>query len=232
MKDFTIVIPVYNEEELIVRNTERLIKYLEKTGKKFEIILVDNGSIDRTPELGRELEKKYTGIFKILFIREMGQVGFAFRKGVKGSSSNKIVSLDMDLSIDMNFIPKCVDLLDKNSIVIGAKKAGKQKRQWYRIFASNIFIWLVKALLGLEYEDYSMAAKGFKKKDIIKYLKYIDKGSAYVFELVYWLKKTNKKIVQTPTSCNDIRKSKFNIIDESLYRFRNLVTLLLFKKIK
>src|SRR3989338_2117599 len=186
MKDFTIVIPVYNEEELIVRNTEKLIKYLEKTGKNFEIILVDNGSIDRTPELGRELEKKYTGIFKILFIREMGHVGFAFRKGVKNSSSNKIISLDMDLSIDMNFVPKCLSLLDENSIVIGAKKVGKQKRQWYRIFASNIFIWLVKVLLGLEYEDYSMAAKGFKKKDVMKYLKYIDKGSAYVFELVYW----------------------------------------------
>ncbi len=230
MKDFTIIIPVYNEEEMIVQNIGRLIKYLEKLTKNFEIIIVDNGSTDKTIELGRKLQKKYPKKFRTLSIPEKGYVGFAFRKGVKSSTYDKIISLDMDLSIELDFIPKCVELLDDNSIVIGSKKVGKQTRQWYRVLASNIFVWLTKNILDLEYEDYSMGAKGFRKKDIKKYLKHIDKGSAYVYELTYWVKKEGKKITQIPTICHDIRKSKFNIIDESLYRLRSLITLWLFKK--
>jgi glycosyltransferase involved in cell wall biosynthesis len=225
----SIIIPVYNEEELIVKNTERLIGYLEKISENFEIITVDNGSTDRTVKLGKELEKKYPKKFKILSIPEKGYVGFAFRKGVRNSKYNKIISLDMDLSIELDFIKRCVNLLEKNSIVIGSKKVGEQNRQWYRVFASNVFIWMTKTILGLEYEDYSMGAKGFRKSDIEKYLDYIDKGSAYVYELTYWLEREGKNIVQIPTICKDNRKSKFNIIDESLYRFRNLITLCFFE---
>jgi len=231
MTGFTITIPVYNEEDLIVKNTEKLIKYLGKLGKDFEIIVVNNGSTDKTFELGKKLQKKYPKKFKVLSIPQKGHVGFAFRKGVRNSTYDKIISLDMDLSIDLNFVSKCIKLLDDNSIVIGSKKVGNQARKWYRILASNVFIWLTKITLGLEYEDYSMAAKGFRKKDIMKYLKHIDKGSAYVYELTYWLKKDDKKIIQVPTLCEDTRKSKFNLIDESLYRFRNLITLWLFKKV-
>jgi len=172
---FTIIIPVYNEEELIVKNADKLVEYLKKLKENFEIIIVDNGSTDKTVELGKSLEKKYQKKFKILTIPEKGYVGFAFREGVKNSSYDKIISLDMDLSIDLNFIPRCIDLLDNNSIVIGSKKVGKQNRQWYRVFASNIFIWLTKLILNLGYEDYSMAAKGYRKKNKKKYLKHINK---------------------------------------------------------
>lgn len=231
MKGFTILIPVYNEEEIIAQNTEKLIQYLEKMNEDFEIIIVSNGSTDKTVELGKNLEKKYPKKFKILSIPEKGYVGFAFRKGVENATYDKIISLDMDLAVDIKFIPECVELLESNSIVIGSKKVGSQNRNWFRVFASNIFIWLTKTILGLEYEDYSMGAKGYRKKDISKYLKHIDKGSAYVYELTYWLHREGKKIVQIPTTCNDKRKSKFNIIDESLYRFRNLITLWLFKRL-
>lgn len=229
---FTVIIPVYNEEEIIVQNTERLANYLKRLGNNFEIIVVSNGSTDKTVELGKELEEKYLKKFKIFSIPQKGYVGFAFRKGVKKASYDKIISLDMDLGIDLNFIPRCVKLLDKNSVVIGSKKVGTQYRKWYRVLASNVFIFLVKIILGLEYEDYSMAAKGFRKKDIMRYLGYIDKGSAYVFELIYWLKNEGKKITQIPTLCHDTRNSKFNLIDESIYRLRNLITLWLFKKVK
>ncbi len=231
MEKFTIIIPVYNEEELIVENTDKLIKYLQKISKNFEIIVVDNGSTDKTVEIGSKIEKKYPKKFKIFSISEKGYVGFAFREGVKNSSYDKIISLDMDLSIELDFVPRCLKLLDENSIVIGSKRVGEQNRQWYRVFASNTFIWLTKTILGLEYEDYSMGAKGFRKKDIEKYLGHIDKGSAYVYEITYWVEKEGKKITQIPTICHDTRKSKFNIIDESLYRFRNLITLWLFKKV-
>lgn len=231
MKGLTIIIPVYNEEKLIVKNTDRLVNYLKKLGQKFEIIIVDNGSTDKTVNLGKKLEKKYPKKFKMASIPEKGYVGFAFREGVNNSKFDKIASLDMDLSIELDFVPKCIQLLEKNSMVIGSKKVGKQDRKWFRVFASNTFIWMTKMLLGLEYEDYSMAAKGYRKKEITKYLKHIDKGSAYVYELTYWLEKEGKEIVQIPTKCFDNRKSKFNIIDESLYRFRNLITLWLLKKV-
>ncbi len=220
----SIVIPVLNEEEIIIDNTRKLISFLKKLGVEHEIIIVNNGSTDSTQEKGKFLEKKYTPIVKFISIKKKGAVGWAFREAVINSKYDKIVSLDMDLSVDLNFIPKCLELLNDYNIVVGSKKVGSQRRPLYRRFASTVFIFMTKILLDLSFSDYSMAAKGYRKKNIIEDVKKVDKGSSYVIELIYFTKKRDLKIKQIPVYCRDTRKSKFNFIDEVFYRFRSLLT--------
>ena len=59
MKQISIFIPVYNEEEIIIKNTRILIAYLTNIKQDYEIVIVDNGSTDNTIKLGKQLDKDF-----------------------------------------------------------------------------------------------------------------------------------------------------------------------------
>ncbi len=220
---FTVVIPVYNEEEIIEENTGKLIKFLDRLNEPYRIIIGDNGSTDSTYTKGKELMKRHPGKVIFFHVRKKGSVGTVFRESVAISPYEKIISVDMDLSTDLDFIPRCARLLDECSMVIGSKRVGSQERPLIRKIASGVFICLVKMLLGMSFRDYSLSCKGYRKSDIADSLDLIDKGSSYVISIAYMIKRKGLKIKEVPVSCLDIRRSKFNIFDESIYRLRNLI---------
>ncbi len=232
MVNVTITLPVYNEEEIIIRNTEKLIQFLDelKLNLQYEILIVDNGSNDSTKEKGEFLEKKFPQKVRFFHLEKKG-VGLAFKKAIQEAKHGNLISLDMDISTDLTFIPECLKLLETESIVIGSKKLGSQERTLFRKTASNIFIYLVKLLLGLDFHDYSIGAKGYKKEDIIEEIKGIDNGSSYVVELIYFVKAKGKRLKEIPVYCHDVRKSKFNILNEAIYRFKNLMKLWLQERV-
>lgn len=220
----SIIIPVYNEEKILVKNTKKLVKFLDSLYVPYEILICDNGSTDKTPSLGRKLEFQFPKKVKFLSIPENRSVGLAFKKMVRNASFNNLISLDMDLTINFEyFIPKCLGLLKYNSMVIGSKIAGKQKRPLYRKIMSSTFIFLVKIFLGLRFSDYSIGAKGYRKDSIIDKLDEIDRGTFYVIKLAYFLKQEGLNIVEIPVKVHDVRKSKFNIFQDAIYRGMNLL---------
>ncbi len=223
MKQFTIIIPVYNEDELIVNNTEKLVKYLDKLKAKYEVIIGSNGSTDDTVKLGKTLAKKHKQI-KFFHVKTRG-VGYVFEKAVLEAKHDFIVSVDMDLSTDLGFIAKAVKLLEKNTIVVGSKKMGEQERSWLRLLPSTVFTFLTRNLLKLPYKDYSMAAKAYDRKFIKDYLHRVDHGTSYVIDIIFFAKKYNRNMIEIPVKCIDNRPSRFNLIHEVFYRFKNLIML-------
>ena len=223
MDTFSIIIPVYNEEAVITKNTESLIRFLNPKKLAYEIFLCNNGSKDNTLRLAKKIERKYKNI-KVISIPGKG-VGTVFKKAVKLAKYNNIISQDMDLSTDLNFIPEALELLKEYDIIVGSKKMGSQKRSFLRTMPSTIFIFLVRLFLNLPYKDYSMAAKAYKKEAIIKHIDKVDYGTSYVIDLIYFAKRDKKRIIEIPVKCIDKRKSKFNILHESLYRLKNLIKL-------
>ena len=131
MKPFSVFIPVYNEEDILIPNTDRLITYLDKLQLHYELIIGSNGSIDRTPHLGEILADRYPQV-EFFHIKEKG-VGYAFRQGVQTARYDVVVSLDMDLSIHLGFIEEALRLLDAGyDIIVGSKKMGHEKRSVFR----------------------------------------------------------------------------------------------------
>jgi len=223
MNGLTIIIPVYNEEGLLIPNTKKLIEFLNTLKIKYEIIIVSGGSTDNTVKFGKEFVDKSKRA-KFFNIDKRG-VGRAFKKAVLVSKYENIISVDMDLSINLDFIPRALKLLETYDIIVGSKKMGSQKRSWLRLLPSNVFIYLTRTLLGLKFHDYSMAAKAYKKDIILKNIRRIDYGTSYVIDLIYFAKLDKKKIIEIPVECFDNRKSKFNLLHEIVYRFKNLVKL-------
>ncbi len=224
MKGISIVIPVCDEEELMERNTQRLIGYMLRLRSPFEIIIASNGSTDSTERIGREMQRNNKHV-KFISLDKRA-VGSAFREAIKIARYEKIISQDMDLSTELSFIKFSSRLLEKYDIVVGSKKTGRQKRPFLRRLASDIYIFITKRFLGLQFTDYSLSSKAFRLEKIRKFLNRIDAGSFYVVQILYWAKKSRFLMKEIPVTCEDKRKSKFNIIHESYYRFMRLLMFL------
>jgi glycosyltransferase involved in cell wall biosynthesis len=223
MNPYSVFIPVFNEEKLIIQNTEKLMEYLNSLNTSYEIIIGSNGSTDRTPVLGRELETKYSNV-RFFHINEKGP-GSALKKAIPIVSHENIISVDMDLTVDLNFIRMSNALLTDYDLVVGSKRMGAQKRSFLRKIASASFIFCAMIFLGLSFDDYSLAAKAYKKKVLEKCIDKIEGGTFYVIEVLYYASKNNYTTVQIPAPCDDRRKSKFNLLNEGFYRFGKLFKL-------
>ncbi|HLK11351.1 MAG TPA: glycosyltransferase [Candidatus Binatia bacterium] len=217
---FTVGIPVYNEEAILVPNTERLLAFLDGLGRDYEVIIGSNGSTDSTTALGVDLSRRFPHV--TFFHVPTRGVGLAFREFVRRARYPFLLSVDMDLSIDLAFLPRALELLETHEIVVGSKKLGKQKRSWVRRFASDTFLRIARLLLGVTYDDYSIAAKGYRVETARRFAAHIDEGSSYVIEMCFFTQRAGGRIVQVPVECEDWRKSKFNLVHEAFYKYGHL----------
>jgi glycosyltransferase involved in cell wall biosynthesis len=217
---FTIGIPVYNEEAILVPNTERLLAFLDGLGREYEVLIGSNGSTDSTTALGVDLTRRFRHV-SFFHVPERG-VGLAFREFIRQARYPFLVSVDMDLSIDLDFVQRALVLLETHDIVVGSKKLGKQKRSFVRRIASDTFLRIARVLLGIDYDDYSIAAKGYRVATLRHFADRINEGSSYVIEMCYLTKRAGGHIVQIPVECEDWRKSKFNLVHEAFYKYSHL----------
>jgi len=223
MTPFTVGIPVYNEEAIVVPNTERLLSFLDGLGREYEVIIGSNGSTDSTTALGVDLSRRFPRV-TFFHVPERG-VGLTFREFVRRARYPLLISVDMDLSVDLQFVPTALDLLETHEIVVGSKKLGNQKRSWLRKAGSDLFLRIARILLGMRYEDYSIAAKAYRVETLKRFTHRIDRGSAYVLEICFFTQRAGGSVIQVPVSCEDWRRSKFNLLHEALYKYNNLFRL-------
>ncbi|MGF3555147.1 MAG: glycosyltransferase family 2 protein, partial [Thermoplasmatota archaeon] len=92
--DFTIVIPAWNEEEVIEETINTVENYFKK--KNFELLIVNDGSTDKTTEIVEKLMKKYSNLRLVNHEKNLG-MGAALNTGFKNVSSEIVVNMDADL---------------------------------------------------------------------------------------------------------------------------------------
>ncbi len=216
----TIFIPVFDEEEILARSVTRVHEYLSERGLGHEILVVDNGSGDRTAEIGRELAEKNPWL-KFYRIEERGP-GRAFKVGVRNASGGNIVTLDVDLSSELTFIDYAVTLLNYADMVVGSKTMGNQRRTFVRIVGSQLYILFTQWFFDLTISDFSIGSKAFRREAILPALDHLDGWTGHIFELCVYLKQRGRRIIQIGIDCNDTRKSHFSLIHEGFYRYRHL----------
>lgn len=229
MKPFSVFIPVYNEEEILERNLEKLTGFLQGFSVPFEIILVSNGSCDRTVEIGTALGAR-NGLVKFFHIPFRGAVGEAFKKATEVSRYPHLICIDMDLSVDLNFVARAASLLDEYEMVVGAKKAGAQNRPLLRKLGSLAYVSCAKLLLHLPFDDYSPAAKAYRKEAISRYLPLLARETSFATNLLYYGNRDSVRCIQFPVACNDNRKSKFGLLHLGFHMFLNLFRLWIMKR--
>ena len=168
VKMISIIIPFYNESESIPVLINRLIDTLENQKEKWEIILVDDGSI-KGYELGvMGYEDKNIKIIK--HRKRLGK-GDALKSGIQNSIGDKIIFMDGDLQDDPVDLKKFIGKIDEGYDFVNGIREKRNDNLLVK-FYSKIVAWFLKTFLGSPYTDINCGYKGFKKevlKDFIFY---------------------------------------------------------------
>jgi dolichol-phosphate mannosyltransferase len=116
--EISIVIPVYNERENLTLLDEKITNNLQKLNKSYEVILVDDGSVDGSDELIRKLQEKNPNLRLIRFGHNHGQTA-AFAAGFSKARGDIIVTMDADLQNDPADITLLLEKINEYDVVCG-----------------------------------------------------------------------------------------------------------------
>jgi len=171
-KKISIVIPALNEEKNIKLLTKKIIKNLRNI--KFEIIFVDDNSVDQSKSVLLALSKKYKFFNPLLRKKDRDLTQSCF-DGIEKSKYPNILIMDADLQHNPKYIPTMLKIFNKNNdVVVGARKltSGKNKGlSKFRRFASVILIFFFK-IFNIKTTDPMSGFFIFKKKLYKKNKKY------------------------------------------------------------
>ena len=219
-KTCTIFFPLFNEADIVGENTRRLLVFLNGQNIHCEIILGSNGSTDATSDIIHKMASESTNI-KAFHLPKKGP-GRAFVQGVRMASNEFIISQDIDLAVELGFIPLALKLLDFSDMVIGCKRMRFQRRSLFRKLGSDFFIFMASAVLGTGVADFSIGAKAYRRSFVLKQATDLNPGTAYVLELVYYAALNGQRVIELPVECNDSRPSHFNLWAETGHKFSHL----------
>jgi glycosyltransferase involved in cell wall biosynthesis len=219
---FTVAIPVFNEAEILRNNVLRLSSYLESIGS-YEILIGVNGSTDASVEICRQLAADNPRI-RYFSIPER-RLGHVFQRFLLEARSDALISVDADLSIELNFIDRGLKLLGQHDLVVGSKKLGVENRSWLRRFGSDLYIWTARSLYRLGSHDFSLAAKAYRVSFFRPFAKQLAADTNYVVDCVYLCKWHEGRATEIPVACDDRRPSRFNLRREAWDKYSHLATL-------
>lgn len=219
---FTVAIPVFNEAAILRQNVLKLTTFLDAIGP-YEILIGSNGSTDATVEICEDLARENPRIR--YFAIDQKKVGTVFQRFLQEARSDALVSVDMDLSIDMDFIPNSLRLLEQHDLVIGSKKLGIENRSMLRRFGSDVYIWTVRALYRMDSHDYSLAAKAYRVSFFRPLAQRLSDHTNYVVDCVYLAKLHGGRSTEIPVACDDHRPSRFNLRREAWEKYSYLFKL-------
>lgn len=161
----TIVIPVYNEEKR-VNNLIQIMSYLKKQRFTWELIIVDDGSTDKTLRRLKLLKNKFR--FKILSYNPNTGKGFAIKTGMLSATGKHRLFLDIDLSTPIDELDKFLPFFKKFDIVIGSRKMKLSniiiRQSPIRELLGKIFTFLSQKTLQMKVSDFTCGFKCFSKK--------------------------------------------------------------------
>jgi len=169
----SIIIPVYNEEDAIDDVVDSVIKAVAKTSYDQEIIVVDDGSTDRTSEI---LAKK-----DVKVIRHQDNCGYgsALKTGLRNSQYGLIAIIDADGSYPSREIPRLMENLQDADMVVGARTGEKVNIPILRKPAKYLLNKLANYLSGAKIPDLNSGLRIIRKEVINKYLHLLPNGFSF-----------------------------------------------------
>jgi len=198
----SILIPVYNEQATITRLLEKVHNVnLNKIGVSKEIIIVDDGSKDRTVEIIKDLQKKYKNIRFIQHEKNKGKGG-AIKTAIKYATGDILIVQDADLEYDPQDYFKCIlPIINKKAkVVYGSRRLEKRNKKYsglsYYIGGVGI-TWLFNLLFFTRLTDEPTCYKTFRS-DVIKKIKINSNGFSWEPEVTAKIVKSGIKIYEVP----------------------------------
>ncbi|MDD2478762.1 MAG: glycosyltransferase [Victivallaceae bacterium] len=161
VKKVSVVVPVYNEEGCLEELIERCLKSLEQTNKDYELLLVDDGSIDRSIPIMVEAAEKNDGkVVVVILNRNYGQHA-AIMAGFAEARGDLIITIDADLQNPPEEFPRIVEKAEEGYDVIGTVRA-KRKDSIFRRAPSWVVNRIAQKATGVKMKDYGCMLRAYR----------------------------------------------------------------------
>ena len=164
----SVVVPFYNEEGNVLAMLERLVAELERLGKPYEVIAIDDGSTDDTFEKLRECFACYERLRVASFRRNFGQTA-ALSAGIDMARGKVVVTIDGDLQNDPADIPKLLAKISEGYDIVSGWRRNRKERLLARRLPSRIANWLISTISRVKLHDYGCTLKAYVR-DVVKNL--------------------------------------------------------------
>ena len=162
----TVIVPIYNEEDSIPILCAKLFIVLDRIGKTFEIICVNDGSRDGSLNALREAAVTRKELKVVSFCRNFGQTA-AMMAGIDHAEGEVIVSIDADLQNDPEDIPALLSKLDEGFDVVSGWRKDRQDAAVRRNFVSRVANAIISRISGVCLHDYGCTLKAYRH-DVVK----------------------------------------------------------------
>lgn len=174
----SIVVPAYNEGDSLPELVERLQAACRFPGKKVELIVVDDGSTDKTAETLRRLARDTKLSLRTLTFRRNFGKSAALSAGFSAADGDLIITLDADLQDVPEEIPRLIERLEAGlDLVSGWKR--KRRDPWSKRIASRIFNWVTARLTGIPIHDFNSGFKAYRR-EVIEEIKVYGEMHRYI----------------------------------------------------
>lgn len=205
VNSINLLFPVLNERLRLQKGIETTIAYVrEQVTIPCKLTILDNGSEDETPEIGKKLEEAYP---EVTYVRvgERG-VGVAFRKGIELNDCDIVGYMDIDLSTDLKYLGKTIEMFQQDpelQYVNGtrfSKESDTKGRKWYRKITSMGLVFLLKTIFHMKATD-ALCGFTFLRREEAEQLvaeSSQDNGWFYTVEFLLRAERDGMKIYDMP----------------------------------
>lgn len=188
----SVFFPAYNEEANIGRTVRRALEAVARITEDFEIIVVDDGSIDQTARVVEQLAAQEPRVRLIRHPRNLGY-GAAIRSGLAAARNDLIFYSDGDGQFDLNELSQTLALLEKAPVIAGYRI--KRSDPAHRIFIAKTYRLVIMAVFGLRLRDIDCAWK-LLRRQVLDGIELESSGAFISSELLIKLRRKKVPIVE------------------------------------
>lgn len=222
----SVIIPMYNEQERIGITLQLIIIFLKTKSYSWEIILVDDGSTDRSIAIAKKLLNNLPS--KILRNDRNRGKGYSVKNGMLNASGNFLLFSDADLSTPIEEIDGFLEKLQHYDIVIGSRALREskiEKRQSFcREMMGKIFNKIARLLTFRDINDSQCGFKCFRRqtaRDLFSKQKL--EGFSFDVEILYLAQKSKYRILEKPVRWHHVDQSRVKLFSDSIKMFVDII---------
>lgn len=213
--DISIVVPLFNEDESLPHLAEWIDKVMAEHGFSYEVVMVDDGSKDKSWSVIEDLHAKNPAYKGIKFRRNYGKSA-ALNVGFAAVEGDVVITMDADLQDSPDEIPELYRMIkeDGYDLVSGWKKVRYDSKIAKNI-PSKFFNWTTRKMSGIYLHDFNCGLKAYRK-DVVKSIEVYGEMHRYIPVIAKWagFSKIGEKVVQH-------RKREFGTTKFGMNRFVN-----------
>ena len=217
----SIVIPAYNEAARLDHALERVTTTIRDRGWDAEVLVVDDGSTDETPEI---VDRWMQTFDRLHLVRNPGNrgKGFSVRNGMLQAAGEVVLFTDADLSAPMEEAERLFAALEAGAdVAIGSRWLDREKQTrhqpLYRRFFGRCYNWLTRTVMGLPYKDTQCGFKAFRRQaaQVIFRLQTIERWG-FDPELLFIARKLGYKVVEVPVTWGHDERSRMSYLRDGM----------------